>query len=182
MKKKTVLASVLSANATSKTFWPTILKNAPGNMETPEGEVIGQHDGLMFYTNGQRQGLKIGGCKTSDGSPWYVVGRDTARNVLLVAQGKDHPLLYQRSLIAQTVHWINGTPPNFPAKLSAKTRYRQPDQACICKRWIKTESVLNLRFPNGPSHPVNRSFSMMAISVGRRNHCSWMRRAKRGAK
>ncbi len=114
-----------------KQFLTHYLEEAHGDIETPEGNVIGRHDGLMFYTNGQRRGLGIGGCKTTDGSPWYVVGRDTARNVLIVAQGKEHPLLYATSLIARHLHWIQGKPPELPATFMAKTRYRQADQACM---------------------------------------------------
>jgi tRNA-specific 2-thiouridylase len=103
----------------------------PGYIETNEGVVLGQHDGLMFYTLGQRQGLKIGGLKNSSEAPWYVVGKNTERNVLVVAQGHSNPLLYAQSLIATDVHWIHGTPSNTPITAAAKTRYRQADQACI---------------------------------------------------
>ncbi|MHB1948826.1 MAG: tRNA 2-thiouridine(34) synthase MnmA [Gammaproteobacteria bacterium] len=113
-----------------KTFLNDYLPAQPGPIKTPEGKTIGQHDGLMFYTLGQRQGLKIGGLKNTDESPWYVVAKHLEENVLIVAQGHDHPLLFAPSLIAEQVHWINGTPDDFPKELWAKTRYRQPDQAC----------------------------------------------------
>jgi tRNA-specific 2-thiouridylase len=113
-----------------KNFLNEYLPAQPGDIETPEGKKIGRHDGLMFHTLGQRQGLKIGGQKDLPESPWYVVQKDLARNVLVAAQGHDHPLLFAQTLIAEQVHWINGDP-SFPQKIAAKTRYRQPDQACI---------------------------------------------------
>jgi tRNA-specific 2-thiouridylase len=113
-----------------KNFLNEYLPAQPGDIETPEGKKIGRHDGLMFHTLGQRQGLKIGGQKDLPESPWYVVQKDLARNVLVAAQGHDHPLLFAQTLIAEQVHWINGAP-SFPQKIAAKTRYRQPDQACI---------------------------------------------------
>lgn len=113
-----------------KAFLTEYLPAQPGAIETPAGDIIGQHDGLMFYTLGQRQGLKIGGQRNTSDAPWYVVGKDLARNVLQVAQGQTHPLLYVHSLLAGSLHWIN-TPPTFPLQVNAKTRYRQTDQACM---------------------------------------------------
>ena len=113
-----------------KTFLNEYLPAQPGDIETPEGRKIGRHDGLMFHTLGQRQGLKIGGVKALPESPWYVVKKDLARNVLIAAQGVDHPLLYAQTLITDQVHWINGAPPAH-LQIAAKTRYRQADQGCI---------------------------------------------------
>lgn len=113
-----------------KAFLNEYLPAKPGPMKTSEGQLIGQHDGLMFYTLGQRQGLKIGGLKDSAESPWYVVGKDIPNNVLIVAQGQDNPRLYSQSLIAEQVHWIDAKPTAFPVSLMAKTRYRQADQIC----------------------------------------------------
>ncbi|HSW69355.1 MAG TPA: tRNA 2-thiouridine(34) synthase MnmA [Gammaproteobacteria bacterium] len=114
-----------------KNFLNDYLPEQPGLIETIDKKVIGKHDGLMFYTLGQRQGLKIGGLKDASESPWYVVKKDMQRNVLIVAQGQDHPALYVQTLLASNVHWINGKPPHFPLNIMAKTRYRQPDQACV---------------------------------------------------
>ena len=85
----------------------------------------------MFYTLGQRQGLKIGGLRNSPEAPWYVVAKDMANNTLIVTQGHNHPLLFSHTLIAEQIHWINGKPEEFPLATFAKTRYRQADQACI---------------------------------------------------
>ena len=86
----------------------------------------------MFYTLGQRQGLNLGNASTSANQPWYVVDKDITRNVLIVAEGCEHPMLYSQALICSAIHWLN--PPNndsFPRPCYAKTRYRQTEQACI---------------------------------------------------
>jgi len=113
-------------------FLSRFLPLKPGSIETPEGKVISEHLGLSFYTIGQRQGLKIGGQKGALAAPWYVVGKDFTRNSLIVAQGKEHPLLYQSSLKAKDLHWINGSPlsPEGEFVCGAKIRYRQKEQAC----------------------------------------------------
>lgn len=100
-----------------------------GEMQTPEGEVIGQHQGLMHYTLGQRQGLGIGGRKDSSGEAWFVAGKEMQKKILYVVQG-DHPWLHSQSLKAAQLSWVAGSPPSLPCKAMAKTRYRQLDQAC----------------------------------------------------
>lgn len=116
-----------------KSFLNDYLPAQPGVIETLEGEVIGKHDGLMFYTLGQRQGLLIGGKKGKTEAPWYVAAKDLKRNVLRVVQGDTHPALYTSSLIARSIHWINRAP-TLPMTLAAKTRYRQTDQACVLEK------------------------------------------------
>lgn len=115
-------------------FLNRYLSYQPGDIKTPEGEVIGQHVGLSFYTLGQRKGIGIGGIKshqntegTSDA--WYVARKDVANNCLYVVQGHDHPWLLSNSLAAQQLSWIAGAAPQL-AQLSAKTRYRQADMRC----------------------------------------------------
>lgn len=104
-----------------------------GNILTPNGEIIGQHDGLMFYTLGQRQGLKLGGQRGKKEAPWYVVKKDLANNNLIVAQDSEHPLLMSKTLLCQEVNWISGSDPFSDTQqfeCNAKIRYRQSDQAC----------------------------------------------------
>ncbi len=113
-----------------KDFLARFLPARPGEIRTPAGEVLGRHDGLMFYTIGQRKGMGIGGRRRDSGAPWYVVDKDLAANVLVVAQGSHHPLLYSTALVTEPVHWIAGRPP-LPARLAAKVRYRQADQPCL---------------------------------------------------
>jgi len=114
-------------------FLSTWLPASPGCMQTPEGETVGEHHGLMYYTIGQRQGLGVGGRKEGPGEPWYVAAKDLANNVLIVVQG-EHPLLYSSGIGATNASWI-GTPPaatesGKPLHCTVKLRYRQPDQAC----------------------------------------------------
>lgn len=113
-----------------KDFLEQYLPAQPGDIETPEGKVIGHHHGLMYHTLGQRQGLGIGGRQDATDAPWYVVGKDLERNILIAAQGSDHPLLFTNHLSAQDIHWINGIPASSVLRCHAKTRYRQPDQSC----------------------------------------------------
>ena len=87
----------------------------------------------MYYTLGQREGIGIGGQKNAAEAPWYVVQKDLGRNVLVIAQGHEHPLMMSRHLRARAIDWVTGEPP-LPATLQAKTRYRQPDQACSLHR------------------------------------------------
>ncbi|MCJ7557705.1 MAG: tRNA 2-thiouridine(34) synthase MnmA [Gammaproteobacteria bacterium] len=114
-----------------QSFLARYLPAQPGPILTPEGQTLGQHQGLMYYTLGQRKGLGIGGRNDSSDEPWFVAAKDLANNVLLVVQGHDHPQLQSRSLVADQATWIAGRLPELPLKLTAKTRYRQPDQACM---------------------------------------------------
>lgn len=95
-------------------------------MVTLDGEVKGQHDGLMYYTIGQRQGLGIGGGGTSQ-EPWFVVGKDLATNTLYVGQGFHHPALYADRLEASQIHFTTDTDRPSEFKCTAKFRYRQQD-------------------------------------------------------
>lgn len=113
-----------------KTFLNEFLPAQPGFICTLDGTVIGHHDGLMFYTIGQRQGLQIGGLKGQSELPWYVADKRVSDNTLIVVQGENHPALFKPHLIGLNAHWIN-TPPTLPLQAYAKTRYRQADQACL---------------------------------------------------
>ena len=111
-------------------FLARYLPHTPGAMVTPVGRTVGTHQGLAYYTLGQRQGLRIGGTREGDARAWYVAGKDLARNRLVVVQGDEHPLLRRRTVDAGDVHWIGGAAPLLPARLAAKTRYRMADAAC----------------------------------------------------
>lgn len=125
-------------------FLERYLPREPGDMKTPEGRVVGQHQGLMYYTLGQRQGLGIGGQKGASDAPWFVAAKDMATNTLFVVQGHDHPLLQRSSLTARQLSWIAGVAPDPDRAYTAKTRYRQTDAAC---RIIQLESdTLELAF------------------------------------
>ena len=113
-----------------KDFLARYLPAQPGVIETAEGKEIGQHEGLMYHTLGQRKGLLIGGKKEYGEQPWYVVDKDVERNVLIVGQGASHPLLYSKGLIANQLHWVDRQGPKTPLKCVVKTRYRQEDVDC----------------------------------------------------
>ena len=100
------------------------------NWEEDDGEEIGTHQGLMYHTLGQRKGLGIGGTKEGSEDPWYVVDKDVENNILIVAQGHDHPRLMSVGLIAQQLHWVNREPLQGTLRCTVKTRYRQTDISC----------------------------------------------------
>ncbi|MBM3117735.1 tRNA 2-thiouridine(34) synthase MnmA [Jeongeupia naejangsanensis] len=113
-------------------FLNRYLPKVPGKMVTPDGKVMGEHMGLMYYTLGQRSGLGIGGDKAGSGEPWFVGGKDIPRNELIVVQGHDHPLLLKSTLLALDCSWISGDLPA-EGRYTAKTRYRQQDAACTLR-------------------------------------------------
>ena len=111
-------------------FLQRFLPAQPGEIRTIDGEIIGNHSGLMYYTHGQRQGLGIGGLKNADEMPWFVAGKDLENNFLIVVQGHDHPALFHSHCDIQDLHWIDGIERPVPFRCSAKIRYRQIDQDC----------------------------------------------------
>ena len=115
-------------------FLATYLPANPGRMRTPGGEDMGEHQGLMYYTLGQRQGLGIGGRNDRSEDPWYVVGKNLDDNELIVAQG-EHKMLFSDWLIATDASWIGAAPAGLANGLRcrAKVRYRQADQGCVVK-------------------------------------------------
>ena len=138
-----------------KTFLNEFMLAQPGDIKNTNGETIGRHDGLMFYTYGQRQGLNIGGTKDSASLPWYVVDKDVKNNYLIVAQGINHPMLYSQGLICGQIHWlIPHAAQDLPKTCYAKTRYRQDDQACIISP------------PNNNQHYIMFSTPQRAITPG----------------
>ncbi len=111
-------------------FLAQYLPAQPGDIETLDGRKLGRHQGLMYYTLGQRQGLQIGGQAGAAESPWYVCGKDLRRNVLRVVQGHDHSALLSDTLTAGQLQWVAGEPPAGRFECAAKVRYRQTDQRC----------------------------------------------------
>lgn len=129
-----------------RSFLSAYLPAQPGLIKDTEGRTIGRHQGLMYYTLGQRKGLGIGG--RGDGRSFFVVGKDLRANVLEVAQGADHPRLYSQGAALEGLTWV-GEPPCAPGEticLNAKFRYRQPDQA-IHLRWYGEEAELEFLQP-----------------------------------
>ncbi|EZQ20138.1 tRNA 2-thiouridine(34) synthase MnmA [Pseudomonas sp. G11-1] len=115
-------------------FLKQYLPAQPGEIETTDGQVIGRHHGLMYHTIGQRQGLGIGGLQGASDDPWYVLRKDLERNVLVVGQGNEHPWLFSSALACSNIYWVNPLDITEPMRLTAKVRYRQPDQACTLER------------------------------------------------
>ena len=111
-------------------FLSQYLKKNPGPIKNPEGEVIGEHQGLMYHTIGQRQGMGIGGLKNAGEAPWYVADKDMSSNTLWACQGNDHPALFATALQTSDIFWVAGEAPAASIRCSAKIRYRQADQPC----------------------------------------------------
>ncbi len=105
------------------------LASQPGNIVDVSGKVLGRHDGLIFYTIGQRKGIRLGG-GSGDGRPWFVVEKQLATNELIVAEGHDAPQLFAGALLGEQLHFIKGEAPAKEFDCTCKIRYRQPDQGC----------------------------------------------------
>jgi tRNA-specific 2-thiouridylase len=108
-------------------FLKQYLPAQKGEIVDERGKHIGFHEGLMYYTLGQRRGLGIGGKKDGTGESWFVIGKDLNRNLLIVQQG-EHEELFSTDLISEKTNWITGSCPNDHFRCTAKFRYRQPDQ------------------------------------------------------
>ncbi len=123
-------------------FLAQYLPANPGEIRTADGKCIGEHQGLMYYTLGQRQGLGIGGVADAPDEPWYVVAKDLDNNRLVVAQGHDNPLLFRDRLTARQLHWVDGAGPTQTIRCMARCRHRQPLQACTASVEGDTLSVI----------------------------------------
>ena len=113
-------------------FLSEYLPAKKGDIITTEGKKIGEHDGLMFYTLGQRRGLNIGGQKGDDGGRWFVIEKDLKNNILYVAHGSEERL-YSKGLIMNSINFIPFAPKEKEFKCTAKFRYRQPEQGCTVR-------------------------------------------------
>ncbi len=133
-----------------KDFLQQYLPAQRGDIYTDDGKKIGTHDGLMYYTLGQRGGIGIGGVKDRDEAPWFVLHKDLDNNRLIVGQGHDHPMLQSTELTAYKLDWVVNAPTQlFTAqgyRCTAKTRYRQPDQACTVFALDETGDTIKVVF------------------------------------
>jgi len=133
-----------------KDFLQQYLPAQKGDIYTDDGKKIGIHDGLMYYTLGQRGGIGIGGVKDRDEAPWFVLHKDLDNNRLIVGQGHDHPMLQSTELTAYKLDWVIDAPAQlFTAqgyRCTAKTRYRQPDQACTVFALDETGDTIKVVF------------------------------------
>ncbi len=130
-------------------FLDQFLRAEPGEMKTVEGVTVGRHTGLIHYTLGQRKGIGLGGI--GNGRPWFVAGKDLARNVLYVAQGEDHPALYSKELTGTDMVWISEEEPELPLQCTAKFRYRQQDIPVIV---TKEAGKYRISYPTVPVRGV----------------------------
>ena len=113
-----------------KDFLSNYLPANPGEIHSLDGEHLGEHQGLMYYTIGQRQGLGIGGTHEHDNDPWFVARKDLEKNILYVVQGHQHESLMRDSLIAEQLHWTQDAAPATSFSCQARCRHRQPLQDC----------------------------------------------------
>ncbi|ETS30327.1 tRNA 2-thiouridine(34) synthase MnmA [Photorhabdus temperata] len=118
----------------------------PGQIMTVDGETLGEHQGLMYHTLGQRKGLGIGGTKEGSEEPWYVIDKDVQNNILIVAQGHEHPRMMSAGLIAQQLHWVDKQPLTEEIRCVVKTRYHQQDIPCTVTPI--NEDKIEVRFAN----------------------------------
>lgn len=125
-KKKDSTGICFIGKRNFKDFLSKYIPIHPGNIETLGGKIVGRHDGIAYYTIGQRKGLGIGG----QGEAWFVVGKDVARNALIVDQGVGSQELYSKSLIATELSWLGELSLSLPFRCKAKIRYRQNDEIC----------------------------------------------------
>ena len=128
------------------TFLQRYLPAKPGSIQSDTGETLGSHNGLMYYTMGQRKGLGIGGLQHADETPWYVVDKDLDNNILIVAQGQDHPRLYHNTLETSHIHWINDAE-SAATSCTAKIRYRQADQQCTLESPSAGRHIIHFEKP-----------------------------------
>jgi len=129
-----------------KNFLKRYLNPAPGTIQTLDGQVIGEHEGLIYYTLGQRKGINIGGQSQFSGQPWYVAVKEADTNILRVVQGHDHPQLYTKGLQCTNLSWVSSSTPLTPLVCQAKIRYRQQATPCIVTQL--NENVYCVQFEN----------------------------------
>ena len=118
-----------------------------GEIRDPQGRALGEHPGVFYFTLGQREGLQLGGIRGREAAPWYVVGKDVARNILYVDQGSDSAWLQSTTLHSEPAHWIAGSAPSARFECKAQTRYRQPPEACEVH--VGDDGSLSVRFARG---------------------------------
>jgi len=128
-------------------FLGEYLPAKPGEIRTTDDRVIGEHQGLMFHTLGQRQGLGIGGVKGHPEAPWYALHKDLENNILYVGQGHEHPWMLSTRLEATQLAWVSGTAPEAGSVLTAKVRYRQQDQSVTLEQIDENRMYLKFHQP-----------------------------------
>ncbi len=144
-------------------FLERYLPKTPGPMVTPDGKTVGTHQGLAYYTLGQRQGLGLGGSVDGSGEPWFVAQKRMASNELVVVQGHAHPLLLQNEVRVDAMHWISGDAKAYSQDTcGAKLRYRMPDAAAkVTKSPQSAPQVLALHFDAPQFAPTPGQYAVL---------------------
>lgn len=145
-KKKDSTGICFIGERNFKHFLSEFLPAQPGVMMTRDGQVMGEHSGLMYYTIGQRYGLGIGG-STENSEPWFVTGKDIEKNILYVGQGFNNPDLMASSLDCSGISFATGTKPGDEFHVTAKFRYRQPDTGVTVKMTGSDTAVVTFDEP-----------------------------------
>ncbi|CUX96311.1 tRNA-specific 2-thiouridylase MnmA [Candidatus Gullanella endobia] len=143
-KKKDSTGICFIGKRNFRDFLGQYLPAQPGTIMSVNGQEIGHHQGLIYYTIGQRKGLRIGGMRDNGKEPWYVVEKDLDHNRLIVAQGKKNPWLMSTGFIVSQLHWVERKPLTKPLRCVVKTRYRQPDIGCVIMP--KTDGYFQVTF------------------------------------
>ena len=147
-----------------KEFLKTYIPANPGDIIDQNNNIIGKHDGLMYYTIGQRQGLNLGGLKGYSELPWFVAAKNLKDNTLLAVQGTNNPKLFKSESIVKNLTWTNNHLPNLTNNAficKAKTRYRQDDQEC--EVMLSSENSATVKFKN-PQRAITPGQSMVFYS------------------
>ena len=139
-------------------FLARYLAPAPGPIEDERGRPLGEHPGLMFFTLGQRRGLRIGGRRGAAEAPWYVIGKDPARCALIVSQNERHPRLFSRELVTAPFAWIRRPDP-FPHALFARIRHRQALQECVVT--LRAGGRVAIRFAQPQRAPAAGQYAVL---------------------
>lgn len=129
-----------------KSFLNQYLPAQPGDILDENKNIVGKHDGLMYYTIGQRKGIGVGGLKEASPEAWYVIKKDLENNQLIIGQGGNNPALFADNLVCGNIHWIAQNM-NAPYRCYAKTRYRQSDQACTINLFSKQKYKVSFDVP-----------------------------------
>jgi len=145
-------------------FLAQYLPARSGEIHTPDGQCIGHHPGVFYFTLGQREGLNIGGVRGRAQAPWYVVGKDVAGNILYVDQGPNSPYLYSQHLRTEGMHWIGGSAPASRFSCTAQVRYRQNEEPCTVQ--VRDNGTLAVEFTR-PQRAVTLGQSLVLYQGNR---------------
>ena len=146
-KKKDSTGICFVGKRNFRDFLGQFIQPQNGPIVTTDGRVIGEHNGAVYYTLGQREGLGIGGVRGAENEPWFVARKDLQKNTLVVVQGHKHPALLSASLIAENVSWVAGASKGTSFKCTAQVRHRQNDKRCTVQELENDQVTVNFETP-----------------------------------